>query len=184
MAEAMKSTVLFLLSGVLAVMVPPAASSEPGPGPLITEAAWETHSHYYPQSPLCESHEVTLWSCQAQDREHALCSSREMTRRDGHMQYRASGEGAAVSVYPAARQPPAGLFDFMAFSNGDASIVFEHEGDRYTLVDALRGDSAVMVDAADGTTARTSCGSNQTLQVNYSLRLMHDSGIWKRPAWP
>lgn len=85
-------------------------------------------------------------------------------------------------VYPAVKQPPAGLFDFMTFPNGDASIAFEHEGDRYLLMDALRGDSAVEVGGPQGEATRTSCGSNQTLQVNYTLRLMHEAGLWERPA--
>ena len=178
--EAMKSIALFLLAGILAAVAPPAASSEPGP--LIRQAAWETHRHYYPPSPLCRGQEVTLWSCSAQESEHALCSSRELTAGAGHMQYRSSGGGTALSAYPAGKQPPADLFGFRLSPSGDASIAFEHEGHRYTLVDALRGDSAVVVDAPDGTTARTSCGSNQTLQVNYTLRLMHEAGLWKRPA--
>ena len=173
----MKSTVL-LLSAVLAVVTPPVASQEPGPGSVISAATWEGHSQYYPQSPLCESDEVTLWSCQADDQEHALCSSREMTRDDGHMQYRASGEGTTVLVYPEAKQPPAGLFAFTVSSDGNAAIEFEHQGDRYALVDALRGASAVVVHSPAGTKEKASCGSNQTLQVNYTMRLMHDSGIW------
>ena len=83
-----------------------------------------------------------------------------------------------VLVYPEAKQPPAGLFAFMVSSDGDAAIEFEHQGDRYALVDALRGGSAVVVQSPAGPKERTSCGSNQTLQVNYTLRLMHESGIW------
>ena len=103
-----------------------------------------------------------------------------MTTDDGHMQYRASGGGAPVFVYPEARRPPAGLFAFVLSANGDATVEFEREGYRYTLVDALRGSSAVMINPPDGPTETTSCGSNQTLQVNYTLRMMYESGIWER----
>ena len=175
---------LLLCSALLAATAPPAASREPGPGSLIRSATWEDHSEYYPRSPLCESDEVTLWSCQADDQEHALCSSREMTSigAHGYMQYRALRGGSTVVVHPEAKQPPAGLFAFRASSNGDAAVEFMRGDSRYVLVDALRGESAVLVDPPDGPTTRIACGSNQTLQVNYTLRLMHEAGIWAPAA--
>lgn len=180
--SALKSSALLLCAALLAVITPPAASQEPTPGSLIRSTTWEDHSQYYPPSPLCESDEVTLWSCQADDQEHALCSSRGSARvgDHGYMQYRASRGGSTMVVHPEEKRPPAGVFAFMAYSNGDAAVEFMRGESRYTLVDALRGDSAVVVEPSDGPATRIACGSNQTLQVNYTLRLMYESGIWER----
>ena len=83
-------------------------------------------------------------------------------------------------VHPEEKLPPAGVFAFMASSIGDAAVECMRGESRYILVDALRGDSAVVVEPPDGPTTRIACGSNQTLQVNYTLRLMYESGIWER----
>lgn len=158
----------------------PAASQESGLPPSIRDAEWQAHSQYYPHSPLCGADEVTLWSCEVGDRQYSLCSSREMTRGEGHMQYRAADAGTTVFNYPAGKQPPAGLFTYTAFPNGDASIGFVNNGYRYTVIDRLRGDSSIVVDAPDGTNSTVGCGGNQSLQVNYTLRLMYESGVWER----
>ena len=169
----------FLAMG-LALAMPPAASQDSELLPSIRDAEWQTHSDYYPPSPLCGHDEVTLWSCKVRAREYSLCASRVMTRDEGHMQYRASDAGTTVFTSPAEKRPPAGLFTFTTFANGDASIRFENRGYHYTVIDRLRGDSSIMVAAPDGRGSTIDCGGNQTLQVNYTLRLMHESGIWVR----
>lgn len=157
-----------------------AISQESGPADAISEAKWSDYAEHYPVSALCTDDEVTLWSCGFEQREFALCSSREMSRDAGHLQYRVAEAGAVVFVYPEVKQPPAGLFTFETFANGDAALGFVHDGQRYAVVDRLRGEGSVTVRAADGSSDEVDCAGNQTLQLNYTLRLMHEAGMWRR----
>ena len=43
-----------------------------------------------------------------------------------------------------------------------------------------RSEATLWSCAADGRSSRTACGGNQTLQLNYTLRLMYDAGLWER----
>lgn len=134
----------------------------------------------YHQSPLCSKDEITLWSCQTNKRVFSLCSSQGVTRTRGYLQYRASNAGKVTFAYPATKAPPLGLFKFNSSPNGDASVDFTNNGYDYSLVDPLRGNSSILVSApgSSGKTTEIACGGNQTLQVNYTLRLMYDSGVW------
>ncbi len=98
------------------------------------------------------------------------------------MQYRASNGGKLTFTFPSLKKPPLGLFKYTSFVNGDASIEFANDGYQYALVDPLRGKSSIFV-TAPGSPERTTviqCEANQTLQVNYTMRLMYDSGVWVR----
>ncbi|MFA7487932.1 MAG: hypothetical protein WCY72_07595, partial [Lysobacteraceae bacterium] len=101
-----------LLSFALVVMSCTAMSQESGPADAISEAKWSDYAGHYPASTLCADDEVTLWSCGFDQREFAICSSREMSRDVGHLQYRVADAGAVVFLYPEVKQPPAGLFTF------------------------------------------------------------------------
>lgn len=83
-------------------------------------------------------------------------------------------------VYPAAKVPPLGLFRYTSSPNGNASIDFTNQGYAYSLGDPLRGKSVITVSAvgAPGNATQISCGPNQTLQVNYTMRLMDEFGVW------
>ena len=83
-------------------------------------------------------------------------------------------------VYPAVRQSPAGSFTYEAYLNGDASVEFENDGYHYSLVDPLRDKSSILVASPEGHTSEIKCGGNQTLQVNYTMRLMYEAGVWDR----
>lgn len=146
----------------------------------ITTATWEQyHTEYWP-NPLCGEDELTLWSCEAGSRAYAFCSSREVTRTSGYMQYRASRHGKVEFTYPQQKKPPLGSFTYNSFGNGNASIEFSNGGYGYTLVDQLRGASSILVTppSAQGKQIEIACGGNQTLQLNYTMRLMYDAGIW------
>jgi hypothetical protein len=120
----------------------------------ITNATWNQYRDQYQQSPICSKDEITLWTCETNKRVFSLCSSRVVTRTTGYLQY--------------------------SDANGDASLEFTNNGYNYSLVDPLRGSSSIAVSTpgSSGKTTEIACGGNQTLQVNYTMRPMYDSGIW------
>lgn len=137
----------------------------------------------YSPSALCAKDEITLWRCENASHAYALCSSRTISHTSGYMQYRASRQGQVELLYPADRRPPMGLFVYTSHANGDASLQFARDGYSYTLIDLLRGESFIEVGAPPSsgkTAAQVRCRGNQTLQVNYTMRLMYESGIWDR----
>lgn len=178
-----------LLSPLLSLLLPPAAlilavapvcAQDHTPGASITNATWAQHSSMYRHSPLCSEEEITLWSCENSKRVYSLCSSRAVTRTSGYMQYRASLGGKIEFTYPAGKKPPLGSFVYHSHANGDASIEFTSGGYGYALVDPLRDNSSIIVSAPAPSRKQTEikCGGNQTLQVNYTMRLMYDAGVW------
>lgn len=169
-----------LLPG-LVLVGPGTFAQEPVPVSSITSATWSEYSGEYARSALCGEDEITLWTCERRKRTYSLCSSRAVTRNAGYIQYRASERGRITFVYPASRKPPLGSFTYQSFANGDASVDFENGGFRYSVLDPLRGNSSILVTGPgdSGATVEIPCnGGNQTLQVNYTMRLMHDSGAW------
>lgn len=169
-----------LLFTILALTAPALAAQEAGPVESIRNADWEQYKGEYAASPLCERNEITLWSCSVGKREYALCSSHVVNRTQGYMQYRASKARQIVFTYPARRLPPTGSFTYTSYGNGGASMEFATNGYRYTLLDPLRSASSIVVEAPGGKVAEIQCGGNQTLQINYTMRLMYDSGVWDR----
>lgn len=156
-------------------------AQERTPVSSITSATLEQYRNEYGQSAVCSSNEITLWRCETRQRAFALCSSPVATRTTGYLQYRASDAGKVTFTYPETKRPPIGLFEYNAYSNGDASVQFSNKGYHYSLIDPLREASAILVTGPGSAakTTRIACGPNQTLQVNYTLRLMHDAGLWK-----
>ena len=170
-----------LLSLVLALTALTAPAQERPLLPSITDATWREHRDYYPKSPACAANEITLWTCETHKRVFSLCSSQVLNRASGYMQYRALSGGKVVFTYPAVKKPPLGSFKFNSSPTGNASVEFTNNGYHYRLYDRLRGNSSIFVSepGPSGKTTEIECGSNQTLQVNYTLRLMYDSGIWE-----
>jgi hypothetical protein len=176
----MKNMTRPLFTVVLALATVPVLSQERTPVSSITDAKWAQYSGEYQQSSLCSKEEITLWSCETGKRVYSLCSSHTVTRMSGYIQYRASSRGKVVFTYPTERKPPLGSFVYNSFGNGDASVEFTSNGYGYTLFDPLRGGSSISVSAPapSGKQTEINCGGNQTLQVNYTMRLMYDSGVW------
>ena len=147
----------------------------------ITGATLDQYRDMYQQSPLCTKAEITLWTCESRKRVFSLCSSPVVTRTTGYLQYRASNAGKPTFAYPAIKTPPLGLFKYHAFGNGNASIEFTNNGYHYSLGDPLRDKSSIVVSApgVSGKETEIACGANQTLQVNYTMRLMYDAGVWE-----
>ena len=176
----MKIMTLPLLTVVLVLIAAPVLAQERSPVSSITEATFEQYRAEYQKSPLCSKDEITLWSCEASARVYSLCSSQVVTRTSGYMQYRASSRGQVVFMYPAEKKPPLGSFVYNSYGNGNASIEFKSNGYGYTLVDPLRGASSILVSPPSKSERETEirCPGNQTLQVNYTMRLMYDSGVW------
>jgi hypothetical protein len=150
------------------------------PLPSIATATFDQYHGEYQESPLCAKDEITLWTCQANKRVFSLCSSRVATRTTGYLQYRASNAGKVTFSYPALKAPPLHAFQYHSFANGDASVEFSNDGYNYSLIDPLRGNSSILVSVpgASRKTTEIACGGNQTLQVNYTMRLMYDFGVW------
>lgn len=133
----------------------------------------------YTPSPLCEKDELTLWSCSVGKRQYALCSSGVVSKTSGYLQYRAFKANKTALVYPAVRRPPMGFFKYAAYPNGDAAVAFVNDGYHYDLVDSLRGNSSILVTLPNGEASEIECGGNQTLQLNYTMRLMYEAGLWE-----
>jgi len=171
------STLMVLAFGLT---VSSARAQNHAPVPSIAHADFEQYRGEYGQSALCTTQEITLWSCETKQRVYSLCSSRTASRTTGYLQYRASNAGKVTFVYPATKVPPLGLFKYASSPNGDASIDFTNKGYAYSLGDPLRGKSVITVSsiAAPGKTTHVACGPNQTLQVNYTMRLMDEFGVW------
>ena len=169
-----------MLSLSFALAISPARAQESGLPDTITNATLESHLGLYRSSRLCETSELTLWSCSAGEREYALCSSHVVTRTAGHFQYRASKAGKKVFIFPEAIRPPAGLFTYEPTRNGDAAVVFVNGGYQYRLIDPLRDKSSILITNRQGKTNEIQCNDNQTLQLNYTMRLMHQGGVWAR----
>jgi hypothetical protein len=166
--------------GLLALTSMSALGEAHTPVDSITTATWEQyHAEYWPSS-LCGEDELTLWSCEAGKRVYALCSSRIVTRTSGYLQYRASRHGKLEFTYPKQKKPPLGSFTYQSFGNGNASIEFSNGGYQYTLFDPLREASSILVTppSGQGKQIEIACDGNQTLQLNYTMRLMYDAGIW------
>jgi len=171
----MRSACLFLALGLSA-----STALAQAPVSSITQATLEQYRDQYGQSPVCAKEEITLWSCTTKRREFALCSSPTVTRTTGYLQYRVADAGKLSFAYPEKKEPPLGKFTYNSYPNGDASIEFTNKGYRYSLVDPLREQSVIFVAAPgpSGKETKITCGPNQTLQVNYTMRLMHDAGLW------
>ncbi|WP_199538760.1 MULTISPECIES: hypothetical protein [unclassified Duganella] len=171
--------ILALFAVISISVTTPALAQDHAPVSSITTATWAQYKGDYQQSPLCGKDEITLWTCETGKRVYSLCSSHEMTRTSGYMQYRASDHGKVVLTYPAEKRTPLGAFVFNSYGSGDASVEFTNNGYGYTLFDALRDVSSIQVLAPSGKRTEIRCGPNQTLQLNYSMRLMHDAGVWE-----
>ena len=162
---------------VLASVASSAFAQGAAPADPIATATLKDYLDMYSHSPLCTRDELTLWRCETKKKEFALCASPSITRTTGYLQYRATDAGKVVFAYPATRRPPLGLFKY--YANGNASIEFTNDGYEYVLSDPLRDRSSITVTApgAHGRETTIACGPNQTLQVNYTMRLMRDAGI-------
>lgn len=178
--DTMKTVTQHLMPAVLVLAAIPAFCAEHTPIPNITDATWPQYRAQYRQSPLCSKDEITLWSCESGKHIYSLCSSHSVTRTSGYMQYRASNGGKAVFTYPSKKKPPLGSFVYSSSPNGDASVEFSNNGYGYTLDDPLRSKSSIYISAPTPSEKETeiSCSDNQTLQVNYTIKLMYDSGLW------
>lgn len=150
------------------------------PGSTITEAKWADYAAMYEPSPLCAKDEITLWTCEgSRGMTFALCATEHVTRDAGYFQYRAAKKGRLVFLYPEAKSPPLGRFTYFSGASGDASLGFTNAGYEYSLNDPLRSGASIFVTTPSGRTKEIACErGGGTLQVNYTMRLMYDSGVW------
>ena len=170
-----------ILIGLLLAATGAAAAAGETTVSNISTATLDQYRDQYGHSPLCTGDEIALWSCETKTRVFSLCSSPSAARGTGYLQYRASSAGKLTLVYPATKTAPAGLFKYSSYGNGNASVEFSNLGYHYNLFDDLRGKSTIVV-TAPGASARSteiSCGPNQTLQGNYTMRLMGEFGLYK-----
>jgi hypothetical protein len=151
------------------------------PFPSITNAKWSDFKDMYDKSTLCSENEITLWTCKTSSKIYSLCSSKQMTKNSGYLQYRASKAGHLVFVFPASKMPPIHKFLYVTSMAGDASLHFSNGGYKYTLIDPLRGHSLIDITgkSLQHGVEVTCKNENQTLQLNYTMKLMYDAGIWQ-----
>lgn len=178
----MKKTIAALMvGGGLSAAGAPAHSAFAQAAPLsnIAQATLAQYRDQYQHSPLCAGEEITLWTCTTKKSVFSLCSSPVATRTTGYLQYRAASGGKVTLVYPPTKIPPRGAFEYASAANGDATVSFTNAGYTYRLIDGLRGRSLLDVEAPGASAKPTeiTCGANQTLQGNYTIRLMQDFGL-------
>jgi hypothetical protein len=151
------------------------------PFPSITNAKWSEFKGMYDKSPLCSDNEITLWTCKTSSKTYSLCSSKQMTKNSGYLQYRAAKAGRLIFVFPASKMPPVQKFLYVTSMSGDASLHFSNGGYKYTLIDPLRGHSLIdIIGKSLQHGVEVACkNENQTLQLNYTMKLMYDAGIWQ-----
>lgn len=157
------------------------AAQDQRPISSITDATWEEYKDMYSSSSLCSKEEITLWSCKTSGKTYALCSSKHVDKKSGYIQYKAAKNGNPIFAFPSSKIPPFGLFSYQSSANGDASLEFSNGGYDYSLIDPLRGRSLISVapKKSPNRLSQIACNdANQTLQVNYTMRLMFDAGIW------
>ena len=151
--------------------------------PNIANASWEDFKEMYPISALCEVDEITLWTCDDDEKTYSLCSSIEITEDVGYIQYRVGTEQGVNLVFPEHQHHPRGIFRQSLSPSGDVRITFRNSGHSYTLVDRLRGTSSIEVlpESESEGIAGVSChNENQSLQLNYTLKLVYQAGIADR----
>jgi hypothetical protein len=152
------------------------------PGSTITGAKLSEYRKEYGSSTLCGRDEIVLWTCEVKRSVYSLCSSPSITRTTGYLQYRASKPGRTNFSFPASKMPPLGHFQYSSGGSGNASISFENGMYEYDLNDPLRTQSSLTVTkkGPKSHTREIVCdNSNTTLQVNYTIKLMYDAGIWE-----
>jgi hypothetical protein len=173
------AAVLFLVLGWASS---PIVAQEKPSAPSIPQATLDQYRAMYSDSPLCANNEVTLWTCTNKNRIFSLCSSQTASRTTGYLQYRASNNGKLTLSYPAVNTPPLRLFEYNLAGNGDAYVEFTNNGYHYTLIDPLRSASMIRVSppGASGKETEITCGPNQSLQINFTMRLMSDFGLSER----
>lgn len=177
----LKITFLTLLLFLSIFAVAQNAPQERRPVSTITNATWEEYKDMYYSSPLCAKEEITLWSCKTPGKTYALCSSKQISKSSGYIQYKVAKNGKTIFTFPSSKIPPIGLFSYQSSANGDASLDFFNGGYDYSIMDPLRGKSLISVTPKKSPNRPTqiSCNeANQTLQVNYTMRLMFEAGIW------
>lgn len=170
---------VFLLLGLAAVNHAIGAQDSDD---AITSAEYANYKALYPSSSLCDANEITLWRCDTSKKKYALCSSRQLSKTSGYLQYRAASSARLEFVFPAEKQAALGHFSYESFANGDAILSFRNAAYEYQLVDPLRDRSSLRVNALNPANKSVTivCQANQTLQLNYTLRLMAESGLWPR----
>lgn len=160
---------LLVLSGLAA------ARDDGGSSPAVAGARLADYRDEYPTSALCDTDEITLWTCQTEARTYSLCSSPRINAGAGYIQYREGDDSQVEFAFPGHKRHPAGIFELNIGANGDAGVEFQVGKRGYTLVDRLRGRSSLWVAAGpDGQrVAEVACGNaNQSLQLNYTIKLM------------
>lgn len=170
---------LFLLLGCASA---PMVAQEHTSAASIPGITLDQYRTMYSDSPLCSRSEITLWTCTNKKRIFSLCSSQTASRTTGYLQYRASDGGNLTFSYPSGKAPPLGLFEYNLAGNGDAYVAFTNNGYHYTLIDPLRSTSMIRVSSpgASGKETEITCGPNQSLQINFTMRLMSDFGLSER----
>jgi len=145
----------------------------------ISNSHWKDYQKMYPHSPLCKRDEITLWTCKKAKKIYSLCSS-NVNSRHKYIQYRVAYKHRLIFKYPTTKLNPKGLFKYNLYSNGNAMMEFYNKDYKYELVDSLRSVSQIYVfkKSLNKQVSTITCkNSNQSLQLNYTIKLMSIMGI-------
>lgn len=136
---------------------------------LATQAEGASH---------CTSQEKSVWACTAKNKVYELCSSKELTRSSGYLQYRAGRIGKVEFSYPANPVHPRGYFHHVLYAR-NAAMVFTNGGYEYQLFDALVGGSELNVREINGkkTSYITCAERNETFTETAVINHFKEVGI-------
>ena len=140
---------------------------------------WVTDPSDFPSSPLCESGEVTLWTCTARRKTFSLCAENGAVSHGVAIQYRVQdAHGKIVLRYPEPSRAAKTAFSYECSANGDADVEFTIGQYHYALVDPLRDVSFISVVKGGREVSHLRCRQgNQSLQLNDTIALMHALGV-------
>ena len=149
--------------------------------PNIASAQWKDYKTSYPSSRLCKKDEITLWTCHGKGKTYSLCSSHDITTATGYIQYRVGNGYNVTFKVPTVERVPLGVFTYV-IDNANAWVSFHSGGYDYTLGAPLRAKSWIWVSTASGAKGGTGVDcreGNQSLTLNYTIKLMTLAGIGK-----
>jgi hypothetical protein len=98
------------------------------------------------QRTLCQGDEQVLFSCPVQDGTKivSLCSSKNLTDKDGYLQYRFGSVGEVELEFPPQRLATQGMFrysHYFRYQVDRVAVRFDRNGYTYTLFDNYEGDT-------------------------------------------
>lgn len=111
---------------------------------LLTQSSGFTKN--VAKGTLCHGDEQVLFSCPVQDGSKivSLCGSKDLTHKDGYLQYRFGRAGNLELEFPAQRRETWKMFrysHYFRYQVDRMAVRFDNSGYTYTLFDNYEGDT-------------------------------------------